>query len=236
MKLCEINSSSVIKKLRNIFSRVGIPEILRSDNGPQFSSQEFRKFTQSWNFQYITSSPYYPKSNGLAERYVQTIKNLLERCILSISDPYLAMLELRNTQKTNEKSHAEYASGHQLRSITPVHKNQLKVRSSNAEDFTSKWQESKRKQATYYNKHSKNLKELCEGERVRVFKEKKWKPAIVEAKTNHPRSYIVQTGNGKELRRNRVHIRSNDEREPIHLSDDDNSNDAIETMQKQHTK
>ena len=114
MKLCEINSSSVIKQLKNMFLRVGIPEILRSDNGPQFSSQEFRKFTQSWYFQHITSSPYYPKSNGLAEQYVQTIKNLLERCILSNSDPYLAMLELRNTPIANDKSPAEYAFGHQL--------------------------------------------------------------------------------------------------------------------------
>ena len=86
MKLCEINSSSVIKKLTNMLSRVGIPEILQSDNGPQFSSQEFRKVAQSWNFQHITSSPYHPKSNGLAERYVQTIKNLLEQCKLSNSD------------------------------------------------------------------------------------------------------------------------------------------------------
>ena len=125
-----------------MFSRVGIPEILRNDNGTQFLSQEFRKFTRSWNFQHITSSPYYPKSNGLADRYVQTIKNLLERCKLSNSDPYLAMLKLRNTPIANDKSPAEYAFGHQLRLIIPVHQNQLKVRSSDAEDFTSKWQES----------------------------------------------------------------------------------------------
>ena len=71
---------------------------------------------------------------------------------------------------------------------------------------------------------------------MRVLKENKWKPAIVEAKTNHPRSYIVQTDDGKELRRNRVHIHSNDKRDPIYLSDDDNSDDGIETMQKQHTQ
>ena len=173
MKLFEINSSTVIKKLKNMFSRVGIPDILRSDNGPQFSSQEFKKLAQSWSFQHITSSPYHPKSNGLAKRYVQTIKNLLERCRLSNIDPYLAMLELRNTPIANDKSPAEYAFGHQLQSIIPVHQNQLKVRSSDDEDLKSKWQESKKKQAVYYNKHSKNLKELCDGERVRVLKEKK---------------------------------------------------------------
>ena len=38
---------------------------------------------------------------------------------------------------------------------------------------------------------------------------------------------------GKEFFRNRIHIHSNDEKELIYLSDDDNSNDGVETMQKQ---
>ena len=142
------------------------------------------------------------------------------------------MLELHNTPIANGKSPAEYAFGHQLRSIIPVHQNQLKVRSSDDEHFKSNWQKSKKKQAVYYNKHSKNLKELCDGERVRVLKENKWKPAIVEAKTRHPRSYVVKTEDGKALRRNRSHIRINDEKEHLHLSNDDNSDDEVEIMQK----
>ena len=141
------------------------------------------------------------------------------------------MLELRNTPIANDKSPAEYAFGHQLRSIIPVHQNQLKVRSIDDEDFKSNWQKSKKKQAVYYNKHSKNLKELCDGETVRVLKENKWKPAIVEAKTLRPRSYVVKTEDGKAFRRNR--IRSNDEKEPLHHSNDDNSDDEVEIMQKQ---
>ena len=43
-KLGTTTSNQVIQTLKDIFSRHGVPEILVSDNGPQFSSQEMRKF------------------------------------------------------------------------------------------------------------------------------------------------------------------------------------------------
>ena len=94
MKLYDTNSTSVIKKLKNMFFDLAY----QNDNEPQFSSQDSRKFTQSWNFQHITSRPSHPKSNGLAERYAQTVKLLMERCKISNSDLYLAVLELPKHQ------------------------------------------------------------------------------------------------------------------------------------------
>ena len=51
--------------------------ILVTDNGPQYTADEFAKFARTYNFFHITSSPYFPQSNGLAERAVQTVKNIL---------------------------------------------------------------------------------------------------------------------------------------------------------------
>jgi len=53
-------SASVIRKMKAYFSRHGIPEIVKSDNGPQYSSSEFATFADSWNFKHVTSSPRYP--------------------------------------------------------------------------------------------------------------------------------------------------------------------------------
>ena len=72
-------SSTVITHMKSIFARHGIPEIVISDNGPLFASKEFAEFAAKWEFSHITSSPRYPKANGMAERGVQTIKIFLEK-------------------------------------------------------------------------------------------------------------------------------------------------------------
>ena len=84
---------SVVKTLKSVFSRHGIPETLRSDKGPQFSSLEFSTFAKQYQFVHITSSPHYPTSNGQAERAVQTVTHLLENAM----DPSLALLSYRAT-------------------------------------------------------------------------------------------------------------------------------------------
>ena len=57
-KLSTTTSQGIISALRPLFGRHGIPEILRSDNGPQYVSQEM---TVDYGFQQITSSPHIQK-------------------------------------------------------------------------------------------------------------------------------------------------------------------------------
>ena len=73
VRLPSTTSPTVIAVLKSIFARHGIPEIVRSDNGPQFVSREFSMFASSYGFQHITSSPRFPQSNGQAERNVKTV-------------------------------------------------------------------------------------------------------------------------------------------------------------------
>lgn len=60
-------------------------------------SFEFKKFSKECNFEHRPSSPKYPRSNDLAERYVQIVKNLMKKSLYDRKDPYLALLELNNT-------------------------------------------------------------------------------------------------------------------------------------------
>ena len=46
------------------FARHGIPEVLISNNGPEFDNQEFKNFFTDWQFKHRTSSPRYPQANG----------------------------------------------------------------------------------------------------------------------------------------------------------------------------
>ena len=74
--LYDTKSITIVKKMKKIFSRLGIPETLRSDNGPQYTAQVLKEFSKLWNFKHVTSSPEYPKSNGFIERHIQIVKNL----------------------------------------------------------------------------------------------------------------------------------------------------------------
>ena len=72
-------SRVTIKALRSIFSTHGLPELLVSDNGAVFTSEEFKVFLQRNGIRHRVSAPYHPASNGLAERAVQTLKQVLKK-------------------------------------------------------------------------------------------------------------------------------------------------------------
>ena len=101
--LKQTTSVAVMEHCKSIFARFGIPEVVLSDYGPQFSSREFLKFSQDYRFTHITSSPYHPQGNSEAERSVQTMKNLLKKS----TDPYIALLNHCTTPLLHGYSPAE---------------------------------------------------------------------------------------------------------------------------------
>ena len=74
-----ITSSKTIEKLRITFANYGLPRKVVTDNGSSFTSEEFRTFMSENGIVHVTSAPYHPSSNGLAERAVQTFKNGIKR-------------------------------------------------------------------------------------------------------------------------------------------------------------
>lgn len=63
-------ASSVIPKLDSMFARHGIPDVLKSDNGPPFNGSELTKFAQYLGFQHKKITPIWPCANGEAERFM----------------------------------------------------------------------------------------------------------------------------------------------------------------------
>ena len=93
----DTTSGAVIHKLKAHFSRYGIHDQVISDNAKQYVSTEFENFSKKWKFEHITSSPKYPQSNGKAESAVKIAKNLMRKAKEAKEDPYLAILDYRNT-------------------------------------------------------------------------------------------------------------------------------------------
>ena len=80
-KLPNSSTHTVIKELGLIFTELGRPFILRSDNGPCYASREFHNFLSFYQVNHITSSPHYPQSNRFTEALVGTAKKLMEKSV-----------------------------------------------------------------------------------------------------------------------------------------------------------
>ena len=78
-------SQTTIEKLCSVFATHGLLEVLVLNNGSIFTSAEFDEFINRNRIKHLTSAPYHPASNGLAERAVQTIKTALKKATIGTS-------------------------------------------------------------------------------------------------------------------------------------------------------
>ena len=75
-KLANSTSAAVCAEIATIVTELGLPHIIRSDNGPCYNSKEFQQMLQRYNITHQTSSPHHPRSNGFVERMVGVAKKL----------------------------------------------------------------------------------------------------------------------------------------------------------------
>ena len=73
----DATARELISILRKIFASTGVPNVLRSDGGPQFTARVTREFMKRWQVDHCISTPYFPQSNGHAEAAVKTVKKFI---------------------------------------------------------------------------------------------------------------------------------------------------------------
>ena len=79
-KLPNSTSAAMCIELSMIVTELGLPQIIRSDNGPCYNSKEFQQFPlQCYSITHQTSSPNHPRSNGFIERMVGVAKKLMDK-------------------------------------------------------------------------------------------------------------------------------------------------------------
>lgn len=203
-KLTSTTSKGIIIVLKSIFSRHGIPSVFMSDNGPQFVSKEMQEFAATYSFQQVTSSPRYPQSNGLAERTVKTLKDLLRHS----PDPNMALLSYRTTALPwCSLSPAELLMGRKLRTDVPQLPSKFIPEWHYLHTFREKDASYKQKQKINYDgSHRTRSRDTFDaGTAVWIRMEDTSIPGRVISMANTPRSYLVSTPSGV-LRRNRYHL------------------------------
>ena len=206
LKMSTTTSGAVIHALKSVFSRHGIPEVIRSDNGPQYASNDFARFAESYGFHHSTSSPYYPRSNGQAERTVQTVKHLLQ----CTEDPFAALLSYRATPfPWCNLSPAQLSMGRSIRTAVPQTSDQLIPDWPYLPDFRRQDAEVKRKQKQNFDQRHRvqDQPDIPDGTEVWVTSGAAGSPVrgTVTAHADTPRSYIVKTPTGL-IQRNRQHL------------------------------
>ncbi|GBN21125.1 Retrovirus-related Pol polyprotein from transposon 17.6 [Araneus ventricosus] len=197
--------SSVVNALKTCFARFGIPEEIVADNGPPFDSREFIEFCTNWDIFFNPSSPGFPRSNGQVERCVQTVKSSLVKAAQDKNDAHLVLMEYRNTPMDGLPSPAEILMGRRIRTLIPTLPSQFDPHyDCSAVQERLRFRQQRQHK---YDLHSRPLKPLQENQKVVFHLNNQWCKGKVSRVGPQPRSYIIKAENGREYRRNRLHIK-----------------------------
>lgn len=182
-----MTAATVIRHLRMLFATHGLCETLVSDNGTSFVATEMKQFLNANKIRHITTAPYHPATNGLAERMVQTVKDKLRKMDTvpwDIKIPNL-LLALRVTPcSATNKSPAELLMNRRLRTLLDtIHPENLQHKKTEHQieaNAQRKHRETNVGQKVMYRNYSNGPR---------------WLPGKVVDK-NGPSSYKVQTNDG----------------------------------------
>ena len=216
-KLANSSSAAVCAEIATIVTELGLPHIIRTDNGPCYNSKEFQQLLQCYNITHHTSRPHHPGSNGFVERMVGVAKKLMGKAG-SEGKPWISGLyEYRVTpQSSSIASPLQLITQH-----TPREKDLPQLPSTlGAQEMYETCQELIRRQQ---NKPEKNYIELTPGMPVWVQHRQNtsWEPATVMSQCSFNSYWIMQengTDQPKVYRRTRtmLKIRCTDIRQTRH--------------------
>ena len=120
-ELKSMSAQHITEHFRLIFSEYGWPDTRVSDNGPCYVAETFTNLMKEYAVNHITSSPHYPQSNGLTEKFVQIVKNLFYKAKDEGTDIYKCLMIYCNTLiESTSKSPMQMLQQRSARSQLPM--------------------------------------------------------------------------------------------------------------------
>ena len=101
-KLRSMTVQYIADHFKQIFGKYGWPDSVISDNGPCYTSEIFKGLNKEYQVNHITSSPHYPQSNDLAEKYIQIVKNLFHKAKEEGQDLHKCLMVYRSTPLSSQ--------------------------------------------------------------------------------------------------------------------------------------
>lgn len=202
--LKKIDSDHVISELVPIFARFGIPNILRSDGGRQFTSEQFKRFAKDLDMELVNSSPVYAQSNGMVERAIQTVKKMLSKALEDGLDWNKCLMEYRNTPISElVPAPAEMLFKRKVKSLIPsMDKSKVKGNIQIKKELVRRSE----KQKKVYDKTARKGEQFEVGDTVWIQirnDNKFWSKGLIVGKGTNYRNFKVKVINGGTLLRNR---------------------------------
>ena len=128
--------STIAQKTEAHITRHGLPEMILSDNGPQFIGTEYKQLCQKYQIQHITSSPYWSQGNGKSEASVKIVKRILKKS--GKHNLNEALLLYRNTPQVGHTlTPAQSSMGRRLRCMLPTSRHLLLPRDGTSTSVTN---------------------------------------------------------------------------------------------------
>ena len=171
-------------------------------------SHEFTEFAKELGDDHMTCSPHHSNANGKVESAAMTVKRIHRKSKKSKQDPFLAILYQRNTPSQGvNRSPAQRMLGRRTRTL--ISAGDPLLQQNDKELVKLQLKQNQERQSWYYNKKSKDLPPLAEGDvvRMRPYKigDKSWQKGVVLRRL-YERSYKVETDTNT-LRRSRVDLK-----------------------------
>ena len=204
-KLSSMTSKASVHHMQVIFAECRWPDTLVTDNGPCYTSKEFQMLMQSMYVNHITSSPHYPQSNGLAEKFVGIIKNLFHKSKEEGQSHYTALMVYRNRPFNGTlQSSMQILQGRQARTDPPLlHAAKVKMGINHAPIPTAEILHVKDKSL------STPIHNIPIGQNVIYSKpnDRRWYPTTVIQQLLEKRIYLIKTNDNVIYRKMQVHLK-----------------------------
>ena len=82
----EVSSKSAdvnIPVIEELFAMMGIPDLLRTDNGAPFQSYKLSEFAHRLGFKHRRITPYWPRAKGEAERFMRNLNKVIRNAAIN---------------------------------------------------------------------------------------------------------------------------------------------------------
>ena len=195
-RLTNMTARVVAEHFKTIFSELGTPDTVVSDNGPCYIGESFKEAMNQCGITHITTSPHHHQANGLAEAYVKHIKNLMAKA-KETGTEYQRVLSVYRTTPLSTNLPSPFELLHNRKPNLDI----------------PKWERPTTVPIEHLRAENKNPQAaednvLPIGTNVMYITppNKKWFPAVVIEHLGH-RSYKIKAADGAIYRRTRLHLK-----------------------------